>query len=144
VSTGHKILLVLHIASVVVAFAPASAHPLLSRQYGEDGPQALQRFSQLAARNGQRVYAPALLLAGLFGLAMVIESDFIDFGQTWVWLAVVVWIALRVIVTGVILPGERKLGAGEASAGKRVELGGMVSTVLFIVMLYLMIWQPGT
>ena len=142
-STGHNVLLLLHIASVVVAFAPASAHPLLSKQYGEDGPEALQRFSQLAARNGQRVYAPALLLAGLFGLALVIESDGIDFGQTWVWLAVLVWIALNAIVTGAILPGERKLAAGHASAHKRVELGGMLATILFVIMLYLMIWKPG-
>jgi hypothetical protein len=143
VSTGRNILLLLHIASVVVAFAPASVHPLLGRQFGKDGPPALQRFSAFAAQNSQRVYAPALLLAGLFGLGLVMESDYIDFDQTWVSLAVLVWVAMNGIVHGVIVPGERKVGAGDTEAMKRLDLGGGLVTILFVVMLYLMIWKPG-
>jgi len=143
VSTTRNILLLLHITSVVVAFAPASVHPLLTRQFGQDGPAAVQRFSAFAARNGQRVYAPALLLAGLFGLGLVMESDYIDFDQTWVSLAVLVWIAMNGIVHGLIVPSERKVAAGDTEALKRLDLGGGLVTVLFIVMLYLMIWKPG-
>ena len=142
-STSRNILLLLHIASVVVAFAPASVHPLLGRQFGKDGPAALQRFSAYAARNGQRVYAPALLLAGLFGLGLVMESDYIDFDQTWVSLALLVWVAMNGIVHAMIIPSERKVGAGDTEAMKRLDLGGGLITILFIVMLYLMIWKPG-
>jgi uncharacterized membrane protein len=143
VSTTRNILLFLHITSVVVAFAPASVHPLLGRQFGEDGPAALQRFSGFAARNSRRVYAPALLLAGLFGILLVIDSDYIDFDQTWISLALLVWIAMNGVVHAVIVPAERKVGEGDAEAAKRLDLGGGLVTVLFLVMLYLMIWKPG-
>jgi hypothetical protein len=43
----------------------------------------------------------------------------------------------------VILPGERRQAAGDAAAAKRVELGGTLATLLFLVLLYLMIWKPG-
>ncbi len=97
-STGRNILLLLHIASFVVAFAPASVHPLLTRQFGQDGPAALQRFSAHAARNGRRLYSPALIVGGLFGIGLVLDSDDIDFDQTWVSLALLVWIAMNGIV----------------------------------------------
>jgi hypothetical protein len=143
VSTSRNILLFLHIVSIVVAFAPASVHPLLARQFQGDGPQELGRFSELASRNGQRVYAPALLLAGLFGIGLVVESDYIDFDQTWISLALLVWIAMNGIVHGVIVPSERRIAAGDAAAVKRLDLGGGLVTILFLVMLYLMIWKPG-
>jgi hypothetical protein len=143
VSTTRNILLLLHIASIVVAFAPASVHPLLGRQFGQGGPAAVQRFAAFAARNGQRVYAPALLLAGLFGIGLVLESDYIDFDQTWISLAFVVWIAMNGVVHGMILPSERKVAAGDTEAVQRLDLGGGLVTILFVAMLYLMIWKPG-
>jgi hypothetical protein len=145
VTTSYKVLFFLHILSVVVAFAPASVHPLLVRQFGSDSPQLLQRFAGFAAQNGRRVYAPALLLAGLWGILIIVtqEGDYFAFDQTWVNLAFVVWIAMNGVVHGIILPSERKLGAGDAEAEKRVDMGGMMVTVLFLIMLYLMIWKPG-
>lgn len=144
-TTSYKVFFFLHILSVVVAFAPASVHPLLARQFGSDSPQLLQRFAGFAAQNGRRVYAPALLLAGLWGILIIVtqEGDYFAFDQTWVNLAFVVWIAMNGVVHGIILPNERKLGAGDAEAEKRVDTGGMLVTVLFLIMLYLMIWKPG-
>ncbi|HMG43783.1 MAG TPA: hypothetical protein VK611_20795 [Acidimicrobiales bacterium] len=144
-TTSYKVFLFLHILSVVVAFAPASVHPLLQRQFGSDSPQLLQRFAGFASQNGRRVYAPALLLAGLWGILIIVtqEGDYFAFDQTWVNLALVVWIAMNGVVHGIIVPSERKLGAGDAEAEKRLDLGGMIITVLFLIMLYLMIWKPG-
>jgi hypothetical protein len=58
-------------------------------------------------------------------------------------LAMVVWIAMNGVVHALIVPGERKLAAGDADAEKRLDLGGMIITILFLVMLYLMIWKHG-
>ena len=143
--TTYKVLFFLHILSVVVAFAPASVHPLLQRQFTSDSPQVLQRFAGFAAQNGRRVYAPALILAGLWGILIIVtqEGDYFAFDQLWVNLAMVVWIAMNGVVHAMIVPGERKMAAGEAGAEKRVDTGGMIVTLLFLVMLYLMIWKPG-
>ncbi|HEY8546362.1 MAG TPA: hypothetical protein VIL36_14980 [Acidimicrobiales bacterium] len=144
--TTYKVLFFLHILSVVVAFAPASVHPLLQRQFGgSDSPELLQRFAGFAAQNGRRVYAPALILAGLWGILIIAtqEGDYFAFDQLWVNLAMVVWIAMNGVVHGLITPSERKLAAGDPDAEKRLDLGGMIVTILFLVMLYLMIWKPG-
>jgi hypothetical protein len=145
VDTTYKVLFFLHILSVVVAFAPASVHPLLQRQFSGDSPELLQRFAGFAAQNGRRVYSPALILAGLWGILLVAtsEGDAIAFDQLWVNLAMVVWIAMNGVVHAMIVPGERKQAAGEPGAEKRVDLGGMIITILFLVMLFLMVWQPG-
>lgn len=142
--TSYKVLLFLHILSVVVAFAPASVHPLLTRQFGQSGdPSALQRFAGFAAQNGRRVYSPALILAGLFGILIIATQDGFSFSDTWVSMAFVVWFAMNGVVHGMIVPNERRMGEGDTEAERKVDMGGMIVTVLFLIMLYLMIWQPG-
>jgi uncharacterized membrane protein len=143
VDTSYKILLFLHILSIVVAFAPASVYPLLARQYKGDS-SALQRLAGFTAQNDRRVYAPALILAGLFGIMIIVTNDEIfEFSDTWVSLAFVVWFAMNGVLHGMITPNERKMGEGDADAARKVDMGGMIITVLFLVMLYLMIWKPG-
>jgi uncharacterized membrane protein len=141
--TGYDVMLFLHILSAMVAFAPAFVHPLLARQTRPIGESRLRVFEAMAG-NGRRIYAPALIFVGLFGFAMQgMSDDVIEFGQTWFWLAIVIWVAMNGVVHAVILPGERAVAAGDASAESKVELGGMVVSVLLLVMLYLMVFQPG-
>lgn len=144
-TTTYKVLFFLHILSVVVAFAPASVHPLLQRQFTGDSPELLKRFAGFAAQNGRRVYSPALLLAGLWGVLLIVtqEGDYFAFDQLWVNLAFVVWFAMNGVVHGMVIPSERKLAAGDEAAAKRLDAGGLIVTVLFLVMLYLMVWKPG-
>ena len=105
---------------------------------------ALGRLAGHLAGNGRQIHFPALLCLGAFGIGMVLTSDDqFGFGDTWVSLAFLVWLAICGIITGVMLPGERKLAAGDASAEKVVERAGQLTTLLLLVMLYLMIWKPG-
>ena len=53
------------------------------------------------------------------------------------------WLALCGVITGLVLPAERRLAAGDLAAEAKVALGGQLATVLALVMLYLMIWKPG-
>jgi uncharacterized membrane protein len=96
------------------------------------------------ALNTKRVYFPALVLTAAFGIGLVLVSDDAwGFDQAWVSLSFLVWIALCGVVSGIIMPGERKVGGGDVSAMKQVAMGGQIATVLLLVMLYLMIWKPG-
>jgi len=54
-----------------------------------------------------------------------------------------VWIAICGVISGVLLPAERKLAAGDDAAEATVERAGQIATLLLLVMLYLMIWKPG-
>ncbi len=128
-STGFKISLFLHVVTVVVAFAPALVAVLPG---GRDGALGL------LDRAGRQVYAPALILAGLFGIACIVTSeDVFEFSQTWISLAFVVWIAMNGVFHALVLAGQRQ---GDES---KVVTGQQIMTLLLVAMLYVMIWKPG-
>ena len=128
-STGFKIFLFLHILSVVVAFAPAVIAVLPGGREGALG---------MMERAGRIVYAPALIVAGLFGILCVVTSDEVfEFDQTWISLAFVVWIVMNGVFHAMVLAGQRR---GDES---RVFNGQATMTVLLLIMVYLMVWKPG-
>lgn len=139
--SGYNVLLLLHILAVFVAFAPTVAHTLLAAQLrGRPSGQVLE----LMQRNEQRVNAPALVLAGLLGFALQGMSDGQwEFGQTWFWLSIVLWIVQNGVLHALLLPAQRALAGGDRSARGRVDLGGSLVSLLFVVILALMIWKPG-
>jgi len=142
--TGFKIVLFLHILTVLLAFAPSFVHPLLTRQTTGFDATSRGKILGLMAGNGRRVYAPALIVAGLFGFALQGMSDgVIEFSQTWFWLAVAVWLAMNGLLHAMLLPAERALAGGDESAAKKLDTAGAIMTVLLLVMLYLMIFRPG-
>jgi hypothetical protein len=141
-STLYKLIFLGHMISMVVAFAPAVVNPLTAARAKADGPDARRRLGGYQAINGKLVHLPALVLLGAFGIGLVFEGGF-GFDETWVSLAFLVWIALGGVVSGLILPAERRLAGGDLEAEAKVALGGQIATVLFLVMLYLMIWKPG-
>ena len=132
-STGFKIFLFLHIASVVVAFAPSVLAVLPGKRDGLVG--ALDDV-------GRKVYAPALILAGLFGIACIVTSDvagtaLIEFSDTWISLAFVLWIAMNGVFHALVLAGQKNNDAAKVTSGHQIM------TVLLVAMLYLMVFQPG-
>jgi uncharacterized membrane protein len=140
----YKLLLLGHIASFLVAFAPAVIHPLITAQSKAHGPAELGRVAGYMAANARRVHLPALVALGAFGIGLVLESDPLwAFDQAWVSLALLAWIAIGAIVVAVLMPAERRLAAGDLEAEKRVQQAGPVITILLLVILYLMIWKPG-
>jgi len=141
----YKLFFLGHMASFLVAFAPAVIHPILGAQAQADGdPTALARLTGHMAGNGRRIHFPALIALGAFGLAMVFTSDeVIGFDDTWVSLAFLVWIGICGVVSGLLLPAERKVAAGDEAAQATVERAGQLATLLLVAMLYLMIWRPG-
>jgi uncharacterized membrane protein len=140
----YNVLLLLHIVAIVAAFAPAVIHPILGAQTQADGEPVASTVGAHMATNTRRVHLPALVVAGLLGLAMVFTSDDVwDFGQAWVSLSLLVWFALCGVVSGLIGPAERRVGQGDAGANRQVQLGGQIATVLVLAQLYLMIWKPG-
>ena len=142
--TGYKVFLFLHIVTALVAFAPAFVHPLLASQTKALDADNRGKVLGMIAGNGRRIYAPALILTGLFGFAMQGMSDgVIEFSQTWFWLAVVVWIGMNGVLHSMLLPAERAVAGGDDTAVKKVDTAGIILTVLLLVMVYLMVFKPG-
>ena len=54
-----------------------------------------------------------------------------------------VWIAMNGVLHALVRPGEKGVAAGDASAERKLQVGGVVLTLLFVVQLIIMIWKPG-
>lgn len=142
--TPYRIVLLLHILAAMAAFAPAFTHPLLNNQTKALGAEGHSSVLGYMAGNGRAVYAPALILSGFLGFALQGISDGAwTFGQGWMLGAIAVWIAMNGVLHAMVLPAERKMAAGDASAEPRVQRGGMILSLLLVVMLWLMIFKPG-
>lgn len=121
-------LLLLHLLTAIVAFAPAIIAVVPG---GRDGAAGVLE------RAGRLVYGPALILTGLFGILLILENEGIEFSDTWISLAFVVWIAMNGVFHALVLAGQKQ---GDDS---KVVNGQAIMTVLLVIMLYLMIWTPG-
>ena len=142
-SFGYRFVLLLHIISVMAAFAPVFVHPVLSAQTKRDGKSSWQNATRHMSGNGKRIYAPALVLAGFFGMGLIGLSDSTySFSDPWVSAAFVVWFAMNGVLHGILLPAERRIAAGDTSFQKKFDLGGGLLTILLVAMLVLMIWKP--
>lgn len=143
-STGYKIMLLLHILSVIVAFAPAFVWPVASARLKKEGKPVGPTIGSLAAGNTAKIHGPALVLVGFFGFGLAGMSDEVwKFDQAWLMAAAVIWFLMLGIIFGLMLPAEKKSAAGDESADKIVSMAGGFMHLLLVVMLYLMIFKPG-
>lgn len=142
--TPYRIVLLLHILSALIAFAPVFTHPRLVSQtktLGEDGHRSIVGHMM---RNGRRIHGPALIVTGLLGFILQILSQGAwSFRQFWLVAAITVWVAMNGVLHTQTLPGERLLAAGDPSGEAGVERGGKILSLLLLVMLFLMIFKPG-
>lgn len=141
--TGYNVVLFIHIVTVIIAMAGAVAHPLLfefeKRRADSDMAALAQRIVPAS-----RIYAIALILTGIAGFGMVSMSDkVIEFGDTWVWLSIVLWVALNGLLHAVMIPAEKAVAEGDTNALDKVDKVGPLLTVLVLVLIYLMIFKPG-
>lgn len=145
-TTAYNIVELLHVLTVLVALAPVFVHPLLRKQMRAADGAGHQHLVVAMAANARRLYGPALIVAGLLGIALVeMSEDAISLTEGWVIAAIVIWVAMIGVLHGLIRPALKAQGVGDASTGteKRLEAGSGLLSILFTVQLVLMIWQPG-
>lgn len=163
----YKLCLVLHILCAIVGFGAV----LLNGVYGQqmkirvqsgqvNEAIAIHEANTLVSKIGEYfIYA-----VFIFGFALLGLSDSVwEFGQTWVWLSVVLFVVALGLSHGVMIPASRRLGAvmREMSAspppageprpqaaemqalGQRLGVVGPVLTIIMVVILFLMVWKPG-
>lgn len=140
---AYKLLLLLHILAVIVAFAPAFVWPVVTVKLVKEGKDPGSAIGALAAGNNARIHGPALVLVGLFGFGLVGVSDQVwEFSQAWVSIAVVLWFAMLGVLFGLLVPAEKRAATGDVGAGKRVGMFNGIISLLLLVMLVDMIWKP--
>ncbi len=142
--TSYNILLLLHILSVVGAMAPALAHPVMNSQVKSLEPGPRNAVYGFMARNSQRVYGTALILAGVFGFGLVgMSGDSYSLTDGWVLASIVLWIVWVGLIHAVLVPAERALAGGDGSAESKMFMAETITSVVAVVLIILMIFKPG-
>jgi len=141
-SFGYNLFLLLHLIFVVVAFAPAFVWPVLNRVRRSDA-------NSTAAGAVGRIIDPmmhggSLVLAGLFGIIVVLLSDsVIEFSQTWISIAFVLWFLMLGLFFAGLIPSQRQVVDGKPEGDTRLAMcyGGM--HLLLLLQIIVMVWKPG-
>lgn len=160
--TGYRILLILHILSVVVGIGAVMLNGLYAAQ-SRQRPGPPGRAVSEANFTVSKIAEYVIYTVPIFGLLLVVANDAWDFDQTWVWLSIVLFVIALGISHAVLIPGHRKInqllaemeqgpppaGSPPPQAAELEKLGkaqaaaGMTLNLLVVVFLYLMIFKPG-
>ncbi|HTL83779.1 MAG TPA: DUF2269 family protein [Acidimicrobiia bacterium] len=158
-----KVLLVLHILSAIVGLGAV----MLNGIYGSEAKKRPGPAGRAVAEANFHVsaiseYARYAIIG--FGILLVLASDkAIKFSNTWVWLAMLLFIIAIAISHAVVTPAAKKMNAlmlemeqGPPPAGgpppqvaqmqalgQRLAASGATLNVIVVVILALMIWKPG-
>jgi len=154
-SNAYRIVLALHILAAIVGFGSVLLNGVYAAKAksrgGQEGAAIAQANYEVSYGWAQWFIYAILIL----GFALVGMSDKIfKFSQTWVWLSVVLYLAIIGIVHGVHRPNVRRLNElmrqGTAAdrdemerRGRLAETMGGVMTVLLVVIVFLMVMKPG-
>jgi len=139
-STSYKIMLLFHLLLIIIAFAPAWLTPVLVRQIANGDKAAADALEVSVLRYSVGSLAAAGILG--FGLAGMSE-DVYELSQTWLLVAVLLWLILLAVTFLVTRPAIKAFRDGDTKAKGMISAGTGVSHVILVVTLYLMIWKPG-
>lgn len=153
--------LYLHILTVIVAFGPTFAFPLMSAYAGKH-PEAAPTVVHLVDRIEARMTLPIAVVVPFLGLALIFSGHIDLWHSTWLLVAIPLYIvafffallvqarnsARLVRAIGSMPPGPPPEGAAGpppeiAALTKKLQLGGTFLTVMIVVILLLMVWRPG-
>ena len=142
---GYRLFFLLHILSILVAFAPAFVWPVVNARLRGQGATPGAEIGKIIRDSWARIHGPAVVLAGLFGILMVVTSkDTWEFSDSWISMAFLLWFLMLGVVFGLMPWNERKAAEGDESADRRSAAFNGILHLLLLLMVVDMIWKPGT
>ncbi|MGH9061493.1 MAG: DUF2269 family protein, partial [Acidimicrobiales bacterium] len=169
-SIGYRVLVMLHLICVIGGFgllAYSGLYLSLARRRGPDAAGLVEVNRLVSALAEMLVYGAVLFALAAVGLSPknpVTHKHVFSFSQTWVWLAFVLYLVAVGLLHGFIRPRQRQyaLTMAELSSNpetpsvrppqvarlddleKRIGLGWGVFNVVVLVVVYLMVFKPGS
>lgn len=142
----HKFLLALHLLTAIFAIGPlVHAATTAGRGVRRGDAAATAASARLA-----KLYGYVSVLVVVLGMSLVRPKWHAEFGDTWVWLSLVLWAAAVALVLALIVPtlerATEQLTAGEAADAltARVAAAGGVVGLIFAGIVFLMVYRPGS
>jgi uncharacterized membrane protein len=162
-SDAYKIVLILHILCAIIGFGAVFFNGFYGAQSAQyQGPEglAISRANMLVSRIGEYfIYAVFVL-----GIVLVLIGDNVfDFGQTWIWLAITLYLVAIVLSHAILWPSAKRMivlmeemnsgpppaggpppqAAEMEQLGKKLAIVGPVLNITMVIILILMVFKPG-
>jgi Predicted integral membrane protein (DUF2269) len=147
--------LFLHLLAAVIAFGPVFVFPIIGTLAAQM-PQHMRFAVELNHRIEVRLVIPLALTMLVSGIGLIWTANINVFLTVYLLVSIGLYLLALSISIGILLPTTRRLveivetdaGAGVASAVvmrlvRRNQMFGGVTTGLFVVIIFLMIIQPG-
>ena len=168
--TSYELLKFLHLLAVVVGIGNTAMNPVygtFAKNNPGPGGLAVTEANYKAGRIGEWfIYA-----IPIFGILLVLHDDGPgEWGDTWVWLSIVLYVIALGIATGILFPSHKKMiglqreleamgpppaGVADTATGpppqvaeldrlgnRLAQFGGLLH-VIATVLILLMVWKPG-
>jgi uncharacterized membrane protein len=144
----HDFLLTLHVIAAVFFIGPiAAAGPATARATRAGDAGAVESSARI-----MRIYGYGSLLVALFGLGLVQKKWGAEFGDTWVWLSLVLFLASVAAIVAFAVPAQEQLVEalrGDAADKAKSALGKVMgasslASVAYVVIIVLMVTKPGS
>lgn len=139
---AYRVVYLLHIATIVAAFSGAMVGARLQAA-GRADAGAARSIGGVLADLTTKMHVPALALAGLFGVLLIVLSDGYEMSQSWISIAFVLWFAMLGVMWFLLRPAQLAAAGGDVDAGKKTAMFTGIIHLLFLLMLIDMIWKPG-
>ncbi len=154
------ILLFLHVLGAIVAFGPSFAMPLIGSMGGNE-PMHANFATRVSLRIEERIIVPLAIFQAVTGIGLIWFAGIDLIASHWLLLAIVLYVIAigfatavqtksveRVVELTTMPAGGPPPGApagpppGLPEAVQRVQRGGMLLTVLIVVIVFLMVVKP--
>jgi hypothetical protein len=148
-----KLLFALHLLFAIFAIGPLVHAATTAGRGVRTGDAAATASSARLLK----IYSYASVLVVLVGLALMsVDSPYEkgekvgEIGDTWIWLSLLLWIGAIGIVLGVVVPTLTKvterIGRQESvvTLTARVAAAGGAVGIMFAVIVFLMVYRPGS
>ena len=151
----YKVLFLLHMVAVVGGLGTVVLNGVYAAKAKAAGGPAGTAVS-VANYEVSGVAEKLIYTIPIWGILMVLVSDdAIGFGDTWIWLSMLLYVVALGISHAVMIPGHRRynelasaeggpsVGAEAQGLEKKLAGGGMALNLILVVLIALMIWKPG-
>lgn len=148
-----KLLLFLHLLAAIFAVGPlVGAATIASRALRTSDAAAA-----VSAARTIRLYSYVSVVVVILGMGLMSQKapwdksqDVAEFGDTWIWLSLLLWVAALAVALAVLAPTLTRAAAVIGGTGSarglvgRVAAAGGVIGLLYAAIVVLMVYQPGS
>ena len=141
----HNLLLALHILAAVFGIGPL-AHGAATAARGVRHADAT---ATAASARLARIFGYTSVLVVVLGMSLVRPKWDAEFGNTWVWVSLLLWLLASVLVFAVLVPALNRatelITAGDpvGSLTVRVAASGNAVATIYAVIVFLMVYRTG-